>query len=118
MVDKSKLCKQYLARIGQRVCVVDNDNKYEFYATVQETWHRNKSRFEDTQTKIGTVKKNYYLYIGPSDVDICSMSDDAVLECDGSKYIFVKKERIKSADTIQFYSGMLKKVYEGDINDD
>lgn len=111
-MDYSKECKKYLEKLGQSVTVIDGENVIELHAVIIQTWRKNKSRFEDTVTEIGRSRKEYYQYIGPVDVDICALSDDARLECDGIKYVFLKKERVKAGDRVQFYTGMMKRVYE------
>ncbi len=113
-MDYSKECKKYLQKLGQSVIVTDGGKVIRLHAVIIQTWRKNKSRFEDTVTEIGRARKDYYQYIGPADVDICAFNDDARLECDGVKYAFLKKECVKAGDRAQFYTGMMKRIYEED----
>ncbi len=113
MIDKSVICKRYLEKIGQEVCIVRADGSEErFFAAVQQTWRKNKTRFEDSSTIIGRVYNDYYMYIGPADVDITVLGENDYLVCNSSKYIFVRSEKVFISSKIQFCTGMLKKIRE------
>lgn len=83
-----------------------------FYCTLQQTWRKNKSNFEDEKTPIGRVRKEFYLYLGPYDHDITVLCDDAFLVSHGIRYRFIKREAVRLGDIIIYYTGILERVWE------
>lgn len=85
-----------------------------FYAVVEDKWRDNQTNFEYVKTEIGKVSADYYTYIGPFDHDIEALSPAAMLIMDGVKYTFKKREKIVCGDDVQFYTGVLRKVWGSD----
>lgn len=113
MIDKRNICSKYLEIVGRPICYVDkNAREIEFYGVIQPTWRRNKTRFDDTKTKIGRVRNDYYMYLGPSNIDIYALPEEKIFFCDGEGYEFVKKEKVVIGGVLQFYSGVLHKLEE------
>lgn len=115
MFDKSAICKKYLKKLGKDIHFVNSDGSEErCFAVIEQTWRKNKSRFEDQNYKIGRNYNDYYIYIGPSDFDITVLTEEDCIVCDGTKFFFVKTEKVVTGGTVQFYTGVLKKIYEED----
>lgn len=113
MIDKKEICSKYLNRVGRPICYVDSSAKeIEFYGVIEQTWRRNKTLFEDVKTKLGRVENNYYMYIGPYEIDICNLPESTMLFCDGDKYEFLKKDKFCIGNAVQFYFGVLRKIEE------
>ncbi|MCC8016603.1 MAG: hypothetical protein LIO43_04380 [Clostridiales bacterium] len=116
-LDKSLVIKQQLERVGKKAFFSDGDwNSTPFYAVIEQRWKSNKSNFEKTQTEIGLVSADYFTYIGPYDHDVETLSDEAVLNCSGKRYIFKKKEKVEAGGVTQYFWGILRLV-SGDFDD-
>ncbi len=117
MKNKSEICKKYLKQLGNTVTIITADgSKREFFAAVEQTWRKNKSRFEFSSTELGKVRNDYYIYFGPCDVDITVLDENAVLLCNGIEYCFVIAHGVFSNDEIVYYTGVLKRIYREDEN--
>lgn len=112
-MNKAYKIKRYLKKVGKEVVLADGSwCSSPFYAVIEPKWRKNKSNFENVKTEIGFVSADYFTYLGPFDHNIESISVDGYLILDGVKYIFKKKECIKCDDEVQFYSGILRRVWE------
>lgn len=115
MIDKGKIIKKYLSMLGKDVSIVKNDGStVKFRAVIEQTWRRNKSRFEDVSSKIGQYYNDYYFYYGPYDIDISETGTDEYLLSDGIKYELIRYERVIIDTEIQFYTAVLKKILEAE----
>ncbi len=83
-----------------------------FRAVVTHLWRRKSSDFEPKFTEIGAAYSQYYLYIGSSEHDITSLSDDALLVMDGEKYEFKCKDAVFFDNRIIYYTGILRALKE------
>lgn len=115
MIDKNRICNKYLKKIGKSISFVNSDGSEEkYFAVIEQTWRKNKSKFEDNSYKLGRHYNDYYVYIGSADFDITVLTNDDYIICDNEKFYFVKKEKVTVGGRIQFYTGILKKIYEED----
>lgn len=115
-MNKAYKIKRNLKRVGREVILADGNWKSTpFYAVIEPRWKNDKTNFENQKTEIGVVNKDYFTYLGPFDHNIQSLSEEGYLILDTHKYIFKKKECVKCGDDIQFYSGILRRVW-GDEN--
>ena len=113
MVNKKDLCTKYLEKLGRTICYVDSKGEeVEFCGVIQQTWRKNKTRFDDVKTEIGRVDSDFYLYLGPYHIDICALPEDTCLICDGVKYLFLKKDKVSVGDSLHFFTGVLRRVWE------
>lgn len=114
-MDNSYKIKKGLEKVGKEVFLADGEwNSTPFYAVVEQRWKSNKTDFEARQTMIGNVSADFFTYIGPSDHDITAVSDDGYLLCDSVKYIFKKKEKVSVGGYVQYYWGILRRVWEAE----
>ncbi len=111
ILDKSSVIEQYLKNIGQSVILIKNGKPTEVSAVIEQTWKRNKSRFEKSNSEIGRYFQGYYIYYGPASYDITSLSEDDTAKIDGESYYFVQSESVKAGNVVQYYRGVLKKAY-------
>ncbi|MGN0523988.1 MAG: hypothetical protein ACI4IG_06920 [Eubacterium sp.] len=117
MLSKSKICKKYFRLLGNSVTLVTADGgEKQFFAAIQQTWRKNKTRFEALESKLGQVHNDYYLYLGPADVDITTLSRRDILRCNGNEYYFVVTDSVSVGDRVQYYTGVLKRIYKEDGN--
>ncbi len=111
-VNYSDIIKAQLRLAGKPFTVNDGDEEKSGWAVIEQTWRKNKSRFEENSSKIGRYYRDYYNYIGPYDIDIKELSDGAVVLAAGEKFYFVQKERVSVGGYTQYYRGILKKAEE------
>ncbi len=105
--------KYGLEKTGEKIFFKDgNWISPPFFAVIQPRWKNNKSDFELKETEIGRVSTDYYTYIGPFDHNILALSDSAVVYADGNKYLFRKRDSVKTGNQILYYTGVLRKVWE------
>lgn len=109
MINKTSTIERYLRRLGRSVNIVKSGEGTEVFAVIDQTWKRNKSRFERNMSKIGRYFNTYYIYYGPASYDITALTDGDYALIDGVKYYFVQAECVKVGNIIQFYRGVLKK---------
>ncbi len=115
-MNKAYKIKRYLKKVGREVFLADGVWKSTpFYAVIEPRWKNDKTNFENIKTELGIVSADYFTYLGPFDHNIESISDEGYLTLDNQKYIFKKKECVKCGNEVQFYSGILRKVW-GDDN--
>lgn len=102
--------------LGAPIKAVKGNKVYDGYAVIDQTWKKNKSLFEESSSKIGRYYKNYYYYIGPYDINIKEFDNGDYVEFSGDRLYFVQKDAVIVGGTIQYYTGVLKKIEEGDEN--
>lgn len=109
--------EDYLKRLGKPVIVKRADNSEEqIFAVIEQTWRKNKSKFEDASSMIGQHGEDFYEYFGPASFDITQMGDNDYFVCEGIKYYFVKTEKVIVGEHVQYYTGMLKRIWEDDTD--
>lgn len=88
--------KEYLERFGNTVHVaISGTGTVDPYkAIIHPLRYKNKMYLDGIGSKIGYVDQSHYLYIGPADVDICSMSDMTVLTCNDISYRILRAEKV------------------------
>lgn len=115
MIDKSIICRRYLKKLGKCISFVNADgSEEEHFAVIEQTWRKNKSKFEDSSYKLGRNYNDYYAYIGSADFDVTVLTNDDYIICDNEKYYFIKTQKVIVGGNVQFYTGILKKIFEED----
>lgn len=114
----AKSIKKQLAVAGKKVYLSDGEwISTPFKAVVEQTWRKNKTNFEDTFTAAGLASADYFIYIGPYDRDIMSLSENCVVIQDNDRYCFKKRERVEIAEGIVYHWGILRRLRGAEIND-
>lgn len=116
-MNKANKIKNELKKVGREIYLQDGAwYSTPFFAVISPRWRYSKSDFESEKTQIGVVSTDYYSYIGPFDHNIEKLSEDCFVVADGVRYAFKKRESVKCGAGVQFYCGILKRVWE-DEND-
>lgn len=114
-MNKAYKIKNGLKKTGKKVFLTDGDwCSTPFFAVIEQRWKSNKSNFEYRETEIGRVSTDYFTYIGPFDHNIEAISENGYLCCGNEKYIFKKKEKVDVGGTVQYFWGILRRVWEAD----
>ncbi len=108
-MNKSKQIKRALNICGKKAKIVDADHESDcFNCIISSTWRRNKTNFEFDTTEAGFMQKDFYVFIGPADMNVMKISDDARIECIDDKFVFKKREPYIVDNIVQFYWGILR----------
>ena len=117
MLRFEKTVKQYLKAVGREMTAVyENGEEVTFFAVAEQTWKKNKTKFEEKATKIGRAYNEYYYIVCPYDINLCEFGKDDVIFIDSQPYEVERCERVKAGGTVQFYRGIVKKLEEADEN--
>ncbi|MCC8073247.1 MAG: hypothetical protein LIO62_03885 [Clostridiales bacterium] len=117
-MNDAKIIQTQLKRIGNKVYLKDGDwVSTPFHAVLNHLWRKKSSAFEGTQTELGKHYSEYYLYIGPFDHNIKSLSDDALLTFGDDSYEFKNRDSVKIDDEIIYYTAVVRKITEGNYDD-
>ncbi len=89
-----------------------------YSAFLQPLRHKNKMYIEGIQTNIGFSDSGYYLYIGPSNHNLCTLPKDAwIKDSDNKKYYINKAEKMFFRNKIMYIwaivRGIEEEEYEG-----
>ena len=115
-MDYTKTIKSHLRILGAPIRACKGNEVYDGYAVIDQSWKKNKYLFEESSSKIGRYYRNYYYYIGPYDINIKEFTNEDYIEYGGDKLYFIKKDAVSVGGTVQYYTGVLKKIEEGDEN--
>lgn len=114
----SYLIKKQLDSIGNQVYLQDGEwISMPFYACLNHLWRKKTSSFEDVVSEIGSSVAEYYLYIGPKEHNIETLSDNAVLIWDDIKFVFRRREAVKVGNETVYYTAILRKVKEAEYEE-
>lgn len=117
-MNKANLIKKQLERVGRSLYIKDGEwISTPFYAYVSHLWRKKSSAFEPDYDEAGKGTSKYYLYIGPYDHDITSLSEDAVVELDGRRYEFKNADGVSFSGQTVYYTAILR-LLEGDTFED
>lgn len=111
----SFIIKNQLKKIGNQIYLTDGEwISSPFSAYIYPLWRKKSSAFELAYTETGIESKEYYLYIGPCDHDITALSDDAEVIYNDCRFCFLRRDAVKISDETVYYTGILKKIKEGE----
>lgn len=113
-VDMHSVIKQKISLLGNSCKIMCADGEDSVVAIIDPVWPRTKSRFEGIYSKIGEVNTDYSIYIGPYDYDITRLSRDDTVISNGKSYYFVRADGCYVGGALQYYTGVLKRIYEED----
>lgn len=102
--------KRQLERTGRSICFEDGDwTSMPFKACISHLWRKRTSNFEPVYTELGKSFPEYYLYIGPYNHDITSLSESAYVLVNHCRYEIRCADAVFFNDEIIYYTGVLKK---------
>ncbi|MCH5321282.1 MAG: hypothetical protein J1E36_05935 [Eubacterium sp.] len=118
-MNRAHIIKKQLDKAGRCVYLKDGEwTSTPIRATISHLWRKKTSSFEPKYTELGMSRADYYLYIGPYNHDITSLSQDAVLTADGEQYEFKCADAVLFGEEVIYYTGILKRLTGADISED
>lgn len=116
-IDKSGVCSKYISLLG-RQCKINtaSGDLLTIRAVIQPVWRRAKFKFLGDLIEVGESKDDFAIYIGPAGFDITALDKHDILQCSDCEYYFIRKEECIVDDRLQYYTGVLKRVYRGDLD--
>lgn len=110
-MSKADLIKRQLDKAGRTVYFKDRDwISTPFQACVSHLWRKKTSNFEPAYTELGQSVKGYYLYTGPYDHDIASLSDDALVIFGEEEYEIKCADAVTFGEDVVYYTAILKRL--------
>lgn len=109
-----------IKQFGRDVCLRMDDGwtSGKYTAFLQPLKSKNRTYFEGIQTNIGFSGSDYYLYIGPTNHNLCALPKDAWLEdIDKTKYYICKAEKMFLGNNFIYVWAVLKKFEEIDYEE-
>lgn len=113
-MDKANVIKKQLDKAGR--CVYLKDGEWistPVRAVISHLWRKKSTAFEPKYTELGVSGDEYYLYIGPYNHDITSLTNNAVLLVDNERYGFKRADAVFFGKEVIYYTGILKR-FTGD----
>lgn len=98
--------KYMIEKYGQAAQLTDNQTgkAISYRAIVQPLRYKNKLYLRGTYTELGRNQQDYYLYIGPGDVDITGVdSNKKTLTVSGVSYVVDRMEKHYLADWLIYH---------------
>ena len=110
----SENIQAYLEKYGCEVAIAPDGEEYDapYRAFVQPLRYKNKMYLEGTRTRVGYADQSYYLYVGPATVDVCNLSDKAVLKMGDVRFYFSHCEAVRLADQTVYMWAVLRALIE------
>ncbi|MGN1202223.1 MAG: hypothetical protein ACI4RF_02935 [Eubacterium sp.] len=115
---KAYIIKKQLDRAGRNVCLKDGEwVSTPFNACISHLWRKKSSAFEPGYTELGKSFYEYYLYIGPYNHDITVLSENGIVEMDGSQFEFKCADAVTFGGQVVYYTGILKRLRGADFDE-
>lgn len=113
--NKSKLIEKYINLLGNTIQVKKDDGAVlNGKALIQNAWTRQHLRYDRHAAQPGRYGSRYWLYIGPSSLDITALSENDTLYYEHHPFYFIQAEAVNVGDHVQYYRGILKRTEEED----
>lgn len=90
-----RVWKRLFRRHGAQVILQDRDGRRQAYwAIIHPLRYKNKMYLQGAYTDIGYVDPGFYLYIGPGDCPLDTLSRDATLTMGERSFVIDRAERV------------------------
>lgn len=117
-MNKANIIKRQLDLTGRCVYLKDGEwTSMPIRAEISHLWRKKSSAFEPEYTELGVSNAEYYLYIGPYNHDITSLSKEAVLIADDEQYEFKCADAVTFGSEVIYYTGILRRLAGADTNE-
>ena len=111
---KNERIKRLINRYGQTVCAEteSGERSPDYKAFVQPVRYKNKMYLNAVESPIGTVSENYYLYVGPYDVQLNSVNEPVNIHTAIMTCTVERTECVFLDDEILYIWAILRRVIE------
>ncbi|MCQ2484827.1 MAG: hypothetical protein MJ168_05785 [Clostridia bacterium] len=103
-------------KYGQEVRLKDSEGWSSpiFGGFIQPLRYKNKMYLNGVNTVIGFNSQGHYLYIGPPNHDLSSVSGDIWLESNGKKYTVDRCEKVYFKNDVIYIWAIIREIVEVD----
>ncbi len=111
---KCERVKKLLNRYGQTVFAEteSGERSVNYKAFVQPVRYKNKMYLNAVESPIGTVSENYYLYVGPYDVQLTAINEPVSINTAIMRCTVERAECVFLDDEILYIWAILRRVIE------
>ena len=111
---KKERVKKLINRYGQTVCaeLESGERSLDYKAFVQPVRYKNKMYLNAVESPIGTVSENYYLYVGPYDVQLNSIDEPVTIHTAIMSCTVERAEAVFLDNEILYVWAILRRVIE------
>ncbi len=105
--------ERIIKKFGRSVYVTSDSYTSEIYkALVQPLRYKNKMYVGGTNSEMGLIEENYYLYLGPADKDFEKMGNSLFLHtADSKRYSVTKSEKVYSGENACYIWAVIKERF-------
>lgn len=113
-----KLFERY-GKTAVYTVITDRRVSTEFRAFIQPLRYKNKLYLRGKYTQIGKNREDYYLYIGPADIDVSTVDGMfTLLTIDGTGYLVYRSEKHSVGENDVYIWAIIRPIVEESEEDD
>lgn len=106
--------KKYVDKYGTTVSLSSDGKVFgtPYRAFIQPLRYKNKMYLMGVRSKLGWIDQSHYLYIGPAEKDIASLTSAARIRSQNENFYIVKAENVHLGDNIFYNWAVIRAVVE------
>ena len=97
------------------LCDANGSTLNTFKALIQPLRYKNKMYLDGIYTEIGFNSQGHYLYLGPPEPDLCSLTAGDHLCADGMSYQIDRAEKVYHKDKVFYIWAIIRTITEVDL---
>ena len=103
-------------RFGREIILRDTDGWQSpvFHGFIQPLRYKNKMYLNGVNTVIGFNSEGHYLYIGPPNHDLSSLTGEYWIESNGKKFTVDRCEKVYFKNTVIYIWAIVREIVEVD----
>ena len=106
--------KKYVEKYGTTVSLSSDGKVFgtPYRAFIQPLRYKNKMYLMGVRSKLGWIDQSHYLYIGPAEKDVASLTSAARIRSQNENFYIVKAENVRLGDNIFYNWAVIRAVVE------
>ena len=106
--------KKYVEKYGTTVALSSDGKVFgtPYRAFIQPLRYKNKMYLMGVRSQLGWIDQSHYLYIGPAEKDIVSLTSAARIRCQNENFYIVKAENVHLGDSVFYNWAVIRAVVE------
>lgn len=106
--------KKYVDKYGTTVSLSSDGKVFgtPYRAFIQPLRYKNKMYLMGVRSKLGWIDQSHYLYIGPAEKDVASLTSAARIRSQNENFYIVKAENVRLGDDIFYNWAVIRAVVE------